>query len=271
MNRSKLKYFVLLIAFVCGFVACGRKDYKVLSRSEMEAVLYDLQLADALFQNNLDKFSTKEQKDALINSILMKHNITQVDLDSSLVWYSDNVELYVRVNDSVLATLRRDRAVVDEEYQAEAILRAARNPSQMRRFFNLTNSQPTYSFELDSSLLRGYQNFNLKFKTLGMQALMYADVAVYFTYKDTVVNYSMPILVDAAYTIPSPHIADTLKKISGYIHINISNNSYPKVLLYDIKYTKDTIIVVKDSIVVANDTIIAKLDSLKVNNDTITP
>lgn len=243
MNKPILKYLVVILIFAIGFIACGGKNYKVLSRTQMEAVLYDLQLAESMFQTSSDNFGTKKQKDALINSILKKHNITQADLDSSLVWYSDNIELYVRVTDSILSTLKQQRDIMDKEIQEDAVLMSKRSPTGIEGIYHLNINHPVFRFKLDSALTTTYRRPNINFSVLGMQLPVQSEAVAYYTYKDTTILKRIPIVDNSTYSIPYPVTTDTLRSLSGYIRVFTTDSSivYPKVLLYDIKVSNDSI------------------------------
>lgn len=96
-------YIIILTAF---FTSCGRRPRYVIPEDKMVDVLYDIHIAQAIYRDN-HLYSDDSKKDALIEGVLRKYKITQADLDSSLFWYSDNIQYYRIVNDSVISRLKK--------------------------------------------------------------------------------------------------------------------------------------------------------------------
>lgn len=235
MQRTAFYFVILIIAF---FYSCGRRPRYVLPEDKMTDVLYDIQLAQAIYRSDLD-FNTDEKKDALIGGVLQKYNLSQADLDSSLLWYSDNVEYYMAINDSVASRLRANNKLVMD---AKLALTEGRDFANvlLPTFFYLTNATPTLSFNIDSARLQtiDYSNFNLKFNVQGLDSLLDAKAAVYFTYKDTLIKDIIALDKNTEYIFSKPQIADSLlKSITGYVHVANKVKGFPaNVVLYDITY-----------------------------------
>jgi hypothetical protein len=54
-------------------------------------------------ENDYQNFNTPEKKEAYINKVFQAHKATQAQWDTSLSWYSDRIDLYLKMNDSVKA------------------------------------------------------------------------------------------------------------------------------------------------------------------------
>jgi len=222
----------------------------VIPEKKMIDVLYDIQLAQAVFRSN-SQFSLDEKKDALVESIYAKHKITQAELDSSLVWYSDNVQYYMAINDSVAARLRA----------SSERLTALKNEmnSRMRNwsnyiippFFYLSEATPTLSFKIDSMKIKTVDlpKFNIGFDVQGMNDNQVIEAAVFFDYKDTLVKKIIPVDGNTRYILSKPQLADSLLKgISGYIHMQNKVKGIPnEVMLYNISYS-DSLSIDNDSL-----------------------
>lgn len=112
--------YILLVMLV---MACKPSlPSGVLSSDEMEDVLYDMHVAQAIY-NNREGVSDNADIYALRASVLKKHNIEQADWDSSFAYYSRNAkELYniynslaERVNGDVIALGGKADGLVDSE------------------------------------------------------------------------------------------------------------------------------------------------------------
>ncbi|WP_236263953.1 DUF4296 domain-containing protein [Dysgonomonas sp. Marseille-P4677] len=235
MQRSVI-YLVIFIVIL--FYSCGRRPRYVLPEDKMMDVLYDIQLAQAIYRSD-PNFNTDEKKDALIAGVLHKYKISQADLDSSLLWYSDNIEYYMAINDSVASRLRASNT---RAMDAKSALAQGRDFSNLiiPPFYNLTNSSPTLVFNIDSTRLMtiDYPRFSFKFNVHGLNDLLDAEAAVFFTYKDTLVKRIVPIDQNSIYTFSKPQLADSLlKSITGYVHVaNKVRGGFTNVVLYDITY-----------------------------------
>ncbi|MEN9918659.1 MAG: hypothetical protein RL662_1095 [Bacteroidota bacterium] len=234
MITRNLLYLASLAVFIVGSPSCSKN--KVIPKDKMAEVLYDIQLAETIHQVKYEDFKTRQQKDALIEGVLLKHGITQAQLDSSLVWYSDNVEVYTRVNDSIIATLKRESVVITQK--ASSLGLQSRQASLIPTYFYVSNGTPTLAFNLDSLQIPKYPDFSFKFNTLWLPSSTDAEFAVTFIYADTLITESRRLTTtDVQYVIAKPQLDKTLKHVSGYIHLNSQKIPEQKILLYNILLT----------------------------------
>ena len=102
----------MLLACVA-MIACRPRD--VLSNHEMRDVLYDLHRADGAIQVAGYNYSHDQEVAAYYKQILDKHGITQAQFDSSLVWYTDNPQIFNKIYPKVLerleANLEREKQI----------------------------------------------------------------------------------------------------------------------------------------------------------------
>lgn len=99
---------VIIIATL--LFACSRVPDGILNPGKMADVLTDIHKGDAVVETNLRDYRSDSIKNVLRQSILAKHKIDQATLDSSIVWYSRNMDLYVEVYDEVLEKLEDELA-----------------------------------------------------------------------------------------------------------------------------------------------------------------
>lgn len=251
MNSSKLIKFLFVFILVLSTSSCN--DRNILSRDEMTSVLYDIQIAEAMYHTRQSDFMNIESKDALIAGILKKHDITQAQLDSSLVWYSDNVELYLKVNDSVLATLNRDLISHNDYINTRSNHRRAINYSVLPEFSYLNAQNSILTFEIDSFQIAHFPDLRIQFKTLWLRRGMDLDYTVSYVYRDTIIVEHQKIKTDSQFTMSKPKKEEPLRYMYGNVRLDIDKKkSNNKILLYDIVVRADS---VKES----------QVDSLKVD------
>ena len=86
----------------------GCRPRGVLSNSEMRDVLYDLHRADGVIQVAGYNYSHDQEVAGYYKNVLDKHGITQAQFDSSLVWYTDNPQIFNKIYPKVLERLEAD-------------------------------------------------------------------------------------------------------------------------------------------------------------------
>ncbi|MFV0418454.1 MAG: DUF4296 domain-containing protein [Dysgonomonas sp.] len=238
MQRSVI-YIIIII--VIATVSCSRRPGYVIPEQKMMDVLYDIQLSQAIYRSNT-QFGSNESKDALVEGVLKKYKITQAELDSSLVWYSDNIQYYMIITDSVAARLKlNNERLIALKNELNAKTRNWDNLI-IPPFFYLNESTPTLSFNIDSSKIKTIDlaKFNIRFRVQGLNKDQNIEAAFFYKYKDTLIKQLMPIDSNIQYLFTKPQLADSLlKNISGYIHMRNSKMKLnkPGVILYNISYS----------------------------------
>ena len=106
MSRFKLHIALLLAITALLLSSCDRTPIGVLSTNEMTDLIVDLQLADAYIESHRDEFDSDSSMLVIKQSVFKKHGITQQDYDSSLVWYSHNMDDYIKAHDKAIGKLK---------------------------------------------------------------------------------------------------------------------------------------------------------------------
>lgn len=244
MKISCPKFVIPIFLGATLVVSCSKKEK--LSRDKMVNVLHDLQLAEALYQNRYRNFNELDNKTALFEGILSKHGITQAELDSSLVWYADHPEEYIRINDSVNARIKRELKTIESNLPNND-KKNKYNNAILPYYTYVTEGQSFLDFYIDSIAVKDYKKFELSLKSLGVQKNIEAEIDVHFEYKDTVITKSQVLSKDGFIKIDNPQFNDTIKSISGFIYTNSYSMKDYNVLLYDIKLKGDKELVTTNS------------------------
>lgn len=225
----------LLLAFVLFLLlGCGKQPSNVLKPEKMVDVLSDIQVTQAIYGNNPGVYENTSDKDALVNYVLQKHDVTQAELDSSLVWYSDNPDLYVKIHDKVTARLTEKRDEYDKVARMAGRTRHG-NDLPVPSYFYLTQSDPIFSFSLDSIQVEKIgTDLYLSLKTLGVNS----DVKVYgnlaFEFSDTTLYVNKEMKNNESYKFEKPYHPLGLVRVSGFIKSNI-NRADANILLYEMR------------------------------------
>lgn len=104
------KIILPLILAVAGlFVSCVQRPKGIASDSKMASVLADMELAEALLQNEASSSSDAKRR-ALEEYIISQHGLTRSEFDSTMVWYARNPDAYFdlcELSEKELAKKRR--------------------------------------------------------------------------------------------------------------------------------------------------------------------
>ena len=190
----KIKLLVPLFFLSAFFTACDNRPFHVLSDKKMETVLFDVYIAQAEIDNNNAVFSDSARKADLLNAVLQKHKINKAVFDSSLVWYSDNLENYIKVNEKIMKRyvkmtddLRAKQVENPEMLIAEE--RGIQYPVNSKAFFLHREDLPqnVYAFEADTTLQESGGTYNLRFNVLGFSSKIRPAVTFCVQCQDTTI------------------------------------------------------------------------------------
>ena len=110
--KSKGVNIVCLLLIVIAFVGCRPRT--VLSNREMRDVLYDLHRVDGAMQIAGYNYGHNQELASYYKSVLDKHGITQAQFDSSLVWFTDNPQIFNKIYPQVIERLEADMEREDQ-------------------------------------------------------------------------------------------------------------------------------------------------------------
>ena len=103
MNR-----LLYLFPALCLLAACSSQPDYVLSKSRMADLLVDVHRGESIIELNPRDYATDSAKQAIKQSVLAAHGVTQEQLDSSLMWYGHHIEDYMEVYDIVTGRLESE-------------------------------------------------------------------------------------------------------------------------------------------------------------------
>ncbi|QRX63024.1 DUF4296 domain-containing protein [Dysgonomonadaceae bacterium zrk40] len=256
MKYNIASYLPFLLAWLLVVSSCQNRPKEVLNRKEMEQLLYDVYLAEATIENEYQLFNSAEKKEAYINRLFASHGVTPAEWDSSLSWYSDRIDLYLQMNDSVKARLERARKVTDAEISRMAARKIldprTLSPSYIPPHYSFTSSAAMrgFNFRLMESELNARitdDQFSFSYNVIGIPpnfsnrlssrlTLEYGDTTIYLP---QMITENKTYRVTAMKYLPGDSIneiqEDTLKRIYGYLHLHDSLQWNTLIQLHDIR------------------------------------
>jgi hypothetical protein len=212
----------------------------------MQAVLVDMQLAEAMIQTSYADYADAARKEALYQSVFKKHKITQAVYDSSLVWYGKNLDIYIDVLALALAN-------VDEHIRSMGDIQASAAPTSNqdsvdiwpRRDFLILqpgalfngvtfNIKPDINYSSGSSFVLGMHVWGL---TGAMRFTPEVHLAI--DQVDTTLSVHRKITADGYHeTILRGIPTKQVRSIHGYIRMDNADASYHKVYLDNLNLVK---------------------------------
>ena len=288
MKKLTVKYLLGTMALVLLFGYCSRPK-EVLDRKSMERLMYDIYIAEAMIDNDYSSFNTPLKKEALINEVFKKHKTTQAQWDTSLSWYSDRIEIYLKMNDSVRARLKRDKTTIEDLLAKEnSLLQSIKDRSiltsdiPVQYSFSEVNPKNGFRFRLDSAKIADQITdsiFSFSFDAIAIPQNMpdLLTTMLMFEYKDTTIykadtinenrfykiDGNKYINIDTVYNDSTRIIEsisrDTLRTIIGFVHLKDIIGLYKGIHLKNIFLgsESDTIMVVPaDSSITVRDDVV---------------
>lgn len=269
------KYLLFLNLAMMVF-SCQNRPNEVLPRKKMERVMYDMYIAEAIIENDYHLFDLPEKKESLIDQVLEKHKISEARWDTSLSWYSDNIDLYLQLNDSVKSRLQRNQLIItnlnlkqaaeNKEFEVKA---ADYIPSSF--YIASLGCDRGFKFKLDSTQLAekfmDKDSIYFRFKTLGIYPMdIYSLKAMLrIEYSDTIIYEASKLQENKSYIFNfARHIEkDTIIALNGFINLSGKFPPVP-IQLYEISLRNSQM---NDSTALMNDSTTLMNDSVEFINE----
>lgn len=114
------KYVLLLLIALFIFSACKRKDESipanVIPKNKLIPLLVDYHLAQGI--SNSTAFRQRAQRYPVVNltdSVLAAHGYTKAQFDSTLLYYSQKINEFNEIYETVITELNRMQAKIEEK------------------------------------------------------------------------------------------------------------------------------------------------------------
>lgn len=245
MRREWRKYGWTLLAAVM-LAACSKVPDEILSEKEMQRVLADMLIAEAMINMDNDTYRSDTARLALYEGVFRKHGITQALYDSSLMWYGRNLDIYMKVYDRVLDDINRsindlgdvqaDAAPVANQDSVNIWPRRSFLSLSPRSVFNgvVFDIKPRTMYSSGSSFVLGLRTWGLDdYPSLRPEIRISADQG------DTTVTADRVITRDGYYeTILTTLPTKRVRRVYGYIRLDNADSTYYKVYVDSLNLMK---------------------------------
>lgn len=137
--RTRLIAIIFLTMLATTFTGCDKRPEYVLDKERMTALLYDIQLAEALYKCNFSPMNQKEMQH-LYKSVFEHHQVTPEQFDSCISWYTRHSNIYTEINKKIIERYSKEIEGI-KEYKA---------PLKTPLILTLKESTPPYFSTSDS-------------------------------------------------------------------------------------------------------------------------
>lgn len=100
---SRVMWLVAL-AVVCA--ACSKTPENVLGKEDMARLMADMHMGEAVIDYNYSAYPGDSARKALKQSIFIAHGVDQQTVDTSLVWYGNHIEDYIKVYERTIEIIQ---------------------------------------------------------------------------------------------------------------------------------------------------------------------
>ena len=117
------QFFFLFVLFFVVFTLSCNKDKKklIIPKKDFEEILVDIHLMDGLTRQHKIRNELAKENDSLnyYDAILRSHNYTRAQFDSSMVYYSENINKFDEIYENVLSELNRLEAQAEDKIEKQ--------------------------------------------------------------------------------------------------------------------------------------------------------
>lgn len=85
--------------------ACSKVPGDIIRPDDMAALMADVHVGEAVVEMNRTTFYNDSLRQAMKQSVLLRHSVTTEQFDSSLAWYGRHIDVYMEVYDATIERL----------------------------------------------------------------------------------------------------------------------------------------------------------------------
>lgn len=241
--RSKLPILVTILLMIVSVVGCRKLPGGVLSEKEMQKVMTDMLMAEAMINLNHKNYPNDTLKLEVYEAVFRKHKVTREEYDSSLVWYGENIDLFMKVYDRVIADYTT-RIHDLGDIQPEAAPSTGRDSLNIWTRRSLIVLEPKAAFNGTTFEIKPQTNypsgsaFVLEMDAWGIPGKMeyYPEINLNVVQRDTTIVLKRTITNDGNYRFVARSLPTRqVQRVYGHIRLNTQDSMYHKIYLDNIR------------------------------------
>lgn len=182
---SHIKCVLLLFAMAV-IAGCNNLPDGVLNKKEMASLLVDIHKGESVVDMQRGIYRNDSMRKVVKQSILLKHGVTQAQLDTSFVYYGNHIEDYLEIYDEVIKQLEEQLTTAKGNKVNTPVFAEGDSVNiwQLSPVYKLSSADELnniiFNIEKDDTWKNG-DNYMLKFKVVNsrqqqpkIKAVMYA-------------------------------------------------------------------------------------------------
>ena len=186
-----------ILATLFILAACSKTPGYVISEGKMAEIMADIHTGEAVVEANSSSFRNDSSKQAFIQSICMRHGVSTQQLDTSLYWYGNNLQEYIKVYDKTVSILEGRIAEAEkaggkstERIQSISLdgdsVNLWQGPATIRNTPNNASDFLTFTFNTDRNWERG-DRYTISARPINPHSPLFMTIAV--AYNDGTAEY----------------------------------------------------------------------------------
>jgi hypothetical protein len=237
-----------LFLFLCIAVSCSRVPSHIIPEKKMRAALGDMQIAEAIIETNYESYKTSRDRQALYDAVFAKHRISQAEYDSSLVWYGENMELYMRIYRLVVKDISERIAAMGDikpnPLSGDVSAKDSIDIWICNRSFTFRPEQAFNALTFDIEPQKPYSSgssyvFGMSVWGVSPTLKHKPEIRISAVHADTVISVSREIDGDGYCAAVLRTVATKqVKRVYGAVVINDADASYHRIYIDDIRLMK---------------------------------
>lgn len=175
-------YLALAATFLLLTSGCKKTPDYVLDREEMAQLMADIHMAEAVIDFNYSDFPSDSTRKLLKQSVYEAHGVTAEQVDTSYVWYGNNIEEYIKVYDRTIEILHQRQSDIVSANSAQIAIAGDsvavwRGPERILVSETMPSRIVTFSVSPDSTWKAG-DIYTLHYKPINGQNDVTARVLI---------------------------------------------------------------------------------------------
>ena len=174
MKRNCLIYIVFTITLL--LASCRSQPDYVIDKDRMVDLMIDVHKTEAVINLNYSSYPTDEKKRAMRKAVYMRHNITEAEFDSSMIWYGHHLDVYMEIYDEVIKRLKEEDAEIKKLIAEENVQVLTQEgdtvdiwKQERWHIFNPNKGENILAFNIDKDdNFKRRDHFTLRFHTLNV-------------------------------------------------------------------------------------------------------
>jgi hypothetical protein len=244
-NRLRIYGIIVLI---CLAASCSRVPKNIISEKKMRVVLYDMQIAEAFVETQNDLYRTSDKRHTVYDAVFAKHNITQADYDTSLVWYGKHIDIYMDIYKLVFKDVNASIATLGDikpnPLSGEMSAKDSIDIWIYNRSFAFSPDRVFNTLTFDIAPQAPYSSgssYVLGISVWGISSAMEHKPKIHISavHADTIISVNKELSEDGYHELILKTIATKqIKRVYGYMTMNNAEASYYRLYLDNIRLMK---------------------------------